>query len=90
MGALWGKSARIERQPVHPADVAATWADVSRAERRLLDWSRSPTLEEGLEKAVAWYQANRRGLGKSTSYEDLFMRPIGKSLYRKKMPSMLV
>ncbi len=59
MGALWGKSARIERQPVHPADVPATWADVSRA-KRLLDWTPQTTLEEGLQASVAWYQANRQ------------------------------
>ncbi len=56
---ILGKSARIERQPLHPADVPATWADVSRA-KRLLDWTPQTTLEEGLQAAVAWYQANRQ------------------------------
>jgi nucleoside-diphosphate-sugar epimerase len=56
---ILGKSARIERQPIHPADVPATWADVSRA-RRLLDWTPQTTLEEGLQAAMAWYQANRQ------------------------------
>jgi nucleoside-diphosphate-sugar epimerase len=44
---LLGKSARIERQPIHPADVPATWADVLRA-KRLLDWTPQTTLEDGL------------------------------------------
>ncbi len=56
---ILGKSARIERQPIHPADVPATWADVSRA-KRLLDWTPQTTLEEGLQAAMAWYQANRQ------------------------------
>ncbi|MFB3059996.1 MAG: SDR family NAD(P)-dependent oxidoreductase [Candidatus Binatia bacterium] len=56
---ILGKSARIERQPLHAADVPATWADVSRA-KRLLDWTPQTTLEEGLQAAVAWYQTNRQ------------------------------
>jgi nucleoside-diphosphate-sugar epimerase len=56
---ILGKSARIERQPLHPADVPATWADVSRA-KRLLNWTPLTTLEEGLQAAVTWYQENRQ------------------------------
>jgi UDP-glucuronate 4-epimerase len=52
------QSARVEHLPPHPADVPATWADVTKA-RRLLGWSAEMPLEEGLHEAVAWYQQNR-------------------------------
>lgn len=56
---LLGRPARIEYRPAHPADVPATWADIERA-RRVLGWSPEVALEEGLRRAVAWYQENRR------------------------------
>jgi nucleoside-diphosphate-sugar epimerase len=55
---LVGKKPQIDRRPVHPADVPATWADISKA-RQLLDWSPQVSLEEGLARAVAWYRENR-------------------------------
>ena len=55
---ILGKPARIERKPIHPADVPATWADISRA-KRSLGWTPQTTLEQGLRAAVAWYHANR-------------------------------
>ncbi|MGC4002134.1 MAG: GDP-mannose 4,6-dehydratase [Pirellulales bacterium] len=55
---LTGKRAVIERHPAHPADVPATWADISAA-GRLLDWRPSVTLEEGVARCVEWYRANR-------------------------------
>jgi UDP-glucuronate 4-epimerase len=51
------KRARIVRQPVHPADVPATWADVSRA--RELGWQPEVSLRSGVERSVAWYRENR-------------------------------
>jgi len=41
-----------------PADVAATWADVSKAER-WLGWCAQVAYDEGIRRLVAWYQANR-------------------------------
>jgi len=52
------KEATIERGPIHPADVPATWADISKA-RVLLAWEPETTLEEGLKRAVAWYLRNQ-------------------------------
>jgi len=52
---LLGKKAEIERQPRHPADVLATWADIAKA-RRLLEWAPETDLATGLERAVAWYR----------------------------------
>jgi len=56
--AMLGKPARIERRPESPADVRATWADVSKA-RRLLGWAPAVPLEAGLQACVDWYLAER-------------------------------
>jgi nucleoside-diphosphate-sugar epimerase len=42
----------------HPADVPATWADISKA-KRLLGWTPRTSLDEGLRQAVEWYLQNR-------------------------------
>ena len=52
------KKAHIAFQPPNPLDVAATWADISKAER-LLGWRPQSSLEAGVEAAVEWYRANR-------------------------------
>ncbi len=56
--ALIGSPARIERQPRHPADMLANWADVSKA-GRLLGWEPQIPLQEGIKRLVAWYQDER-------------------------------
>ena len=55
---LLGRKANIAYEPTHPADVPATWADISKAEN-LLGWRPLVSLEDGLERAVEWYKANR-------------------------------
>lgn len=55
---LVGREAQVKREPRHPADVQATWADISKA-RDLLHWSPKTNFEQGLEKAVNWYMENR-------------------------------
>jgi nucleoside-diphosphate-sugar epimerase len=55
---LVGRKARVEYRPRHPADVPATWADITKA-RTLLGWSPETPLEEGLGRLVAWYRENR-------------------------------
>ena len=55
---LVGKKAAIEYKPRHPADVLATWADISNAER-LLDWRPQHSFQEGVARLVDWYQENR-------------------------------
>ena len=55
---LLGKKARIEYRPMHPADVPATWADISKAEK-LLSWRPQIGIEQGLAELVDWYQENR-------------------------------
>ncbi len=56
--ALLGKTARYDRKPFHVADIKETWADISKAERRL-GWKPRTTLDEGLRLSVEWYRANR-------------------------------
>jgi nucleoside-diphosphate-sugar epimerase len=55
---LTGQKAIINYQPWHPADMAATWADITRA-KKLLDWKPQTPFREGLGKLVDWYEANR-------------------------------
>ncbi len=55
---LVGRRARIEHRPSHPADVPATWADISKA-KRLLGWEPRTPLEAGLQRVVEWYTENR-------------------------------
>jgi dTDP-glucose 4,6-dehydratase len=53
-----GRQAQIQRRPMHPADVTATWADISKA-CKLLGWVPQTSLEEGLRRTVDWYMHNR-------------------------------
>jgi len=53
-----GKQARVERYPMHAADVMATWADIAKA-KRLLDWEPRVSLEEGVARLCSWYRENR-------------------------------
>ncbi len=55
---LAGKKANIEYKPRHPADVLATWADISKAEW-LLGWRPQMSFEDGVRQLVTWYQENQ-------------------------------
>ena len=55
---ITGRQAKLEFLPRHRADVLATWADISKAER-LLGWRPHLSFREGLEGAVAWYRDNQ-------------------------------
>lgn len=55
---LLGRKAVWRTAPMHPADVQATWADITKA-RTLLDWEPQISIEEGLRRSVEWYLANR-------------------------------
>jgi UDP-glucuronate 4-epimerase len=50
-----GKRLKRDMRPVQPADVPATWADISES-RRDLDFSPRTPLEEGIPRFVAWYR----------------------------------
>jgi len=53
-----GQKAKIELRPRHPADVDATWANISKA-KVLLDWEPDTDFGEGVRRLVEWYDANR-------------------------------
>ena len=55
---LTGRTATIEFSPAHKADVRATWADISKADR-LLGWRPHTDFRSGIEKLVEWYDDNR-------------------------------
>lgn len=55
---LVGRKAEIVYKPRHPADVPATWADVSRARTRL-GWESQIAFEKGFDNLVRWYRENR-------------------------------
>jgi UDP-glucuronate 4-epimerase len=51
-----GKKAIIQREAPQQGDVPLTWANISKA-GKLLGYRPQTTMEEGLEKFVAWYSA---------------------------------
>jgi len=55
---LVGRKANRVHQPLHRADVLATWADITKAEQ-LLGWQPRCSFDEGVARLVAWYQENR-------------------------------
>jgi nucleoside-diphosphate-sugar epimerase len=53
-----GRRAELAHKPRHPADVTATWAEISKA-RRLLSWQPETALDDGITRLVAWYRNER-------------------------------
>ena len=53
-----GQKAKRRYTPPHPADVPATWADITKA-NKLLDWKPRVSVEEGIQNTVKWYKENR-------------------------------
>ncbi len=53
-----GQKADIQHQPLNPADMLANWANVEKA-GRLLGWEPQVSLRQGIERTVAWYNAER-------------------------------
>jgi Nucleoside-diphosphate-sugar epimerases len=52
-----GKKAKINYKEFHKADMMATWADITKAQR-LLEWSPTVSLEEGIKNTVEWTLKN--------------------------------
>ena len=55
---LLGKKAKLEFLPANPADMNASWADVSKA-NKLLDWVPQISLEKGIPLLIDWYMQER-------------------------------
>jgi nucleoside-diphosphate-sugar epimerase len=55
---LIGRKAQVTRLPRHPADMSTNLASVQKA-GELLGWEPTVSLEEGISRLVAWYQAER-------------------------------
>lgn len=53
-----GKKAIIEYKPMDPADMLASWADVSKA-MKTLDWQPQVSIREGVQHLVDWYLVER-------------------------------
>ena len=55
---LTGQTAKIEYRPWHPADMAETWADITKA-RKTLGWAPQTNIRDGMGQLVKWYEENR-------------------------------
>lgn len=54
-----GQTAQLVFKPAHPADMRATWADVTRAKAEL-GWQAQVDYQAGFKNLVQWYAANRQ------------------------------
>ena len=52
------QKANINYKPRHPADVLATWANISKA-KKLLKWRPHTPFKDGVARLVNWYNKNR-------------------------------
>jgi UDP-glucuronate 4-epimerase len=55
---LLDRKAEIDWRDEAPADVRATWADISKA-GSILGWEPQISLDQGLQACVDWYQEER-------------------------------
>lgn len=53
-----GQKAILQYEPPRPGELAAAWADVSRAEK-FLGWRPRVSLDEGLARLAEWFKASR-------------------------------
>lgn len=56
--AALGQKADLRFEPAHRADVAATWANIDKAQK-LLGWTPRVNFTQGIANLVAWYRENR-------------------------------
>ncbi|MDO4559099.1 MAG: GDP-mannose 4,6-dehydratase [Planctomycetia bacterium] len=53
-----GRRPVVDHRPPHPADIPATWADITLA-RTQLHWEPQIRIDEGLDRCVTWYMEHR-------------------------------
>ncbi len=51
------KRAKVQFKEFHKADLKATWADITKAQK-LLDWKPKIPLQEGIKRTVEWFKKN--------------------------------
>lgn len=51
------RKAKIVYEPFHPADMMATWADVTKA-KQSLNWIPEISIEQGIDNTIKWYKDN--------------------------------
>jgi len=56
-----GKKAKITAKPFHKTDLKETWADITKAQK-ILGWTPSVGIDEGLKKSIDWYLENKSWL----------------------------
>lgn len=56
-----GKKAVIDFKPGHPADMKATWADITRS-KELIGWAPEVSLEDGIDRTIKWFMEYKRFL----------------------------
>ena len=52
------KEAKIVHEPFHPADMMATWADITKA-KNMLNWQPTTKIDKGIYYTVKWYTVYR-------------------------------
>jgi len=57
------KKAKIVHEPFHPADMMATWADITKA-KKSLGWQPKTKIEQGLDFSVSWFMENHSWVSK--------------------------
>ncbi len=55
LGGVMGVEPRVEHLPEQSGDVTSTWANIDKA-RTILGYEPTTSIEEGLERFVAWYR----------------------------------
>jgi nucleoside-diphosphate-sugar epimerase len=55
---LTGRKADVKYEPWHPADMAATWADITKA-KKFLQWAPQTSFRDGMGRLATWYEENR-------------------------------
>jgi nucleoside-diphosphate-sugar epimerase len=58
---LAGSTSRIVHRPLPPDDPQRRCPDISKA-KKLLGWSPTVSLEEGLKKTITWFTQRRRAI----------------------------
>lgn len=65
----FSRKANVIYDKPNPLDLAATWADITKA-KSILGWSPKTSIEEGIEKTVRWFLENKNRVREIKSFRD--------------------